>query len=98
MLSPPELSSFHANIVKRFCLTQNVEGRHTTERKDKFEITDPAWTIIGGGKWTINEVARTMRNDFTIAHNNRIYQIEKGVRSKEVMVEERINGSHAHNP
>jgi transposase len=36
---------------------------------------------------------RALRNDFTIAHNSRLYQIEKGVRSKEVTVEERVNGS-----
>lgn len=36
---------------------------------------------------------RTMRNDFTIAHNSKLYQIENGVRSKEVTVEERVNGS-----
>jgi transposase len=36
---------------------------------------------------------RTLRNDFTIAHNSKLYQIEKGVRTKEVTVEERVNGS-----
>ena len=35
---------------------------------------------------------RTLRNDFTIAHNSKLYQIENGVRSKEVTVEERVNG------
>jgi hypothetical protein len=36
---------------------------------------------------------RTLRNDFTVAHNSRLYQIEKGVSSKKVTVEERVNGS-----
>ncbi|HAM52642.1 MAG TPA: ISNCY family transposase [Nitrospiraceae bacterium] len=36
---------------------------------------------------------RSLRNDFTVAHNSKLYQIEKGVKSKEVTVEERINGS-----
>jgi transposase len=36
---------------------------------------------------------RTVRNDFTIAHNRKLYQIEKGVRAKQVTVEERVNGS-----
>ena len=36
---------------------------------------------------------RTLRNDFTIAHNSKLYQIENGVRSKDVTVEERVNGS-----
>lgn len=36
---------------------------------------------------------RALRNDFTIAHNSKLYQIEKGIRSKEVTVQERVNGS-----
>jgi len=36
---------------------------------------------------------RTLRNDFTVAHNRKLYQIDKGIRTKEVTVEERINGS-----
>jgi hypothetical protein len=36
---------------------------------------------------------RTLRNDFTIAHNGKLYQIESSVRAKEVTVEERVNGS-----
>jgi len=36
---------------------------------------------------------RALRNDFTIAHNSKLYQIEKGIRAKEVTVEERVNGS-----
>lgn len=34
-----------------------------------------------------------LRNDFTVAHEGRLYQVEDIIRSKEVMVEERINGS-----
>ena len=36
---------------------------------------------------------RALRNDFTVAHNRKLYQIEKSIRSKEVTVQERINGS-----
>jgi len=36
---------------------------------------------------------RTLRNDFTIAHNRRLYQIEHGVRAKKLTVEEMVNGS-----
>jgi hypothetical protein len=36
---------------------------------------------------------RTLRNDFTIAHNGNLYQVESSVRAKEVTVEERVNGS-----
>lgn len=36
---------------------------------------------------------RTARNDDTIAHNGRLYQIECAVKTRKVTVEERINGS-----
>jgi hypothetical protein len=36
---------------------------------------------------------RALRNDFTIAHNGKLYQIESNVRAKEVTVEERVDGS-----
>ena len=34
-----------------------------------------------------------LRNDFTVAHNKKLYQIEDNVRAKSVMVEERTDGS-----
>lgn len=36
---------------------------------------------------------RTLRNDFTIAHNSKLYQIENALRASKVMVEERLDGS-----
>jgi transposase len=36
---------------------------------------------------------RTLKNDFTIAHHGKLYQIDKAVKSKEVMVQERVDGS-----
>ena len=36
---------------------------------------------------------RALRNDFTVAHNSKLYQILDNVRAKKVMVEERVNGS-----
>jgi hypothetical protein len=36
---------------------------------------------------------RTVRNDFTIPYDGKLYQIEDRVKGKKVMVEERINGS-----
>ena len=36
---------------------------------------------------------RALRNDFTIAHNRKLYQIENDINAKRVMVEERIDGS-----
>jgi len=36
---------------------------------------------------------RALRNDFTVVHESKLYQIEDNIRSKEVIVEERINSS-----
>lgn len=36
---------------------------------------------------------RTVRNDNTISHNGRLYQIERSVKTKKVMVEERVDGT-----
>ena len=38
---------------------------------------------------------RTVRNDFTIAHDRKLYQIEEAVKTKKLMVEEYTNGSMA---
>ena len=38
---------------------------------------------------------RTVRNDFTIAHNRRLYQIEEAVTTRKLMVEEYPDGSMA---
>jgi len=35
---------------------------------------------------------RTLRNDFTVAHNSKLYQIKDNVGTKKVIVEERVNG------
>ncbi|MCK4463588.1 MAG: ISNCY family transposase [Candidatus Omnitrophica bacterium] len=36
---------------------------------------------------------RTLRNDFTVAHSGKLYQVLDNVRTEKVMVEDRINGS-----
>ena len=36
---------------------------------------------------------RTVRNDFTIAYNGKLYQIKDVVKAQKVVVEERIDGS-----
>jgi len=36
---------------------------------------------------------RALRNDFTVAHDKKLYQIENNIRTQKVIVEERIDGS-----
>ncbi len=61
VLSPKELSKYHANIVERFCNLQgDIPGayRHGGEY---FEIFDPAWSVLGGGFWEIDDESRMIR-------------------------------------
>src|SRR3989339_29619 len=36
---------------------------------------------------------RSLRNDFTVAHNKKLYQVVDNIKTKNVMVEESVNGS-----
>ena len=36
---------------------------------------------------------RTLRNDFTVAHNRKLYQVEDKVNTLKVMVQDRMDGS-----
>jgi len=50
ILSPKELTKYHANIVERFCMDKGIEGSYDAKR-EKFTITDHEWQIVGGGKF-----------------------------------------------
>jgi len=50
VLSPKDLTKYHANIIERFCMDKGIEGRYDS-RKEKFTIHDHAWFIVGGGKF-----------------------------------------------
>lgn len=39
------------------------------------------------------KTVRTLRNDYTIAHNTKLYQIQDNLSAKEVIVEERVDGA-----
>ena len=39
------------------------------------------------------KIIRVLRNDFTVAYNRKLYQIEDNLNAEKVMVEERVNGS-----
>lgn len=36
---------------------------------------------------------RSLRNDFTVTHNKKLYQVAENIKTKNVMVEENVNGS-----
>jgi len=39
------------------------------------------------------KTSHILRNDFTVRHESKLYQVEDNIRAKEVVVEERLNGS-----
>ena len=60
VLSPKEFSQYHANIVERFCLDKGIEGGYDHERK-RYDIYDEEWVIVGGGKFEIDAIKKTVR-------------------------------------
>jgi hypothetical protein len=59
VMSPKELSFFHANIVERFCLLNQIAGQYNA-KKDFFRIRDGEWAVIGGGVFEIDDEAKVI--------------------------------------
>lgn len=59
VLSPKELSIYHANIVERFFTIRKLKGAYNS-RKDYFTIQEDDWNIAGGGFWVIDEDKKTL--------------------------------------
>jgi len=60
VFSPKELAPYHAHIVERFCIERGIRGAHEVEGK-RFSIHDPGWTVVGGGKYEIDQEHRYIR-------------------------------------
>jgi transposase len=76
-------------------------GRHLADHNKRFavkakepeDLHRPIPAGLDLDKILCIRTMRALRNDFTIAHNRKLYQIEQSVRAKELMVEEMVNGS-----
>ena len=60
ILSPQELSIYHANIVERFCSLRKIEGAFNLKR-DHFKIFNSNWNVLGGGRWEIKGAKKVIR-------------------------------------
>jgi hypothetical protein len=60
VLSPKELTKYHANIVERFCMDKSIEGTYDAKR-EKFLVTDRSWQVVGGGKFERDEHKKTIK-------------------------------------
>ena len=67
--------------------------RFAVKAKDPSDLHRAIPTGLNLDKILCIRTTRTLRNDFTIAHNRRLYQIEHGVRAKKLTVEEMVNGN-----
>lgn len=60
LFSPTELIKYHADIVERFCLERKISGHYNKDKKS-FDIDDPAWFIVGGGKFDWDKKGKIIR-------------------------------------
>ncbi len=59
VLSPKDLSIYHANIVERFCAQKGIEGSYNG-KKDFFAIYEMGWAVMGGGFWMVDDAKKTL--------------------------------------
>ena len=60
VFSPKEFAPYHADIVERFCLEKGLHGSYDSRSK-RFDIHDPGWVIVGGGKFEIDKAEKYIR-------------------------------------
>jgi hypothetical protein len=59
--------------------------------KGNMHMKLPRWTKLSRILCIKNQ--RSLRNDFTVAHNKKLYQVVDNIKTKNVTVEENVNGS-----
>lgn len=80
VLSPKELTKYHANIVERFCMDKGIEGSYDA-RREKFFISDSSWQVLGGGKFERDGSKKTI----TFSDNSMAYGKFKGAGMQEML-------------
>jgi hypothetical protein len=60
VLAPQGLMKYHANIVERFCIDNDIEGNYDSERK-RYKVRDQSWIVAGGGKFAIDRKQKTIK-------------------------------------
>jgi hypothetical protein len=60
IFSPKEFSKYHADLVRRFCRERGVDGVYNDQLK-RFDIRDPSWDILGGGKFEMDRQKGILR-------------------------------------
>lgn len=60
VFSPKEMTSYHAGIMELFCEERGIAGAYEGEDK-RYNVFDPQWVVIGGGKFEIDTEKKTLR-------------------------------------
>jgi len=67
--------------------------RFSVRPRDKDDVHRPLPRGMDLNAFLCIKTERTLRNDFTVAHNHKLYQIEDATRASKVIVQDRMDGS-----
>jgi transposase len=67
--------------------------RFSVQPREKEDVHRPLPRGIDLNAILCIKTERTLRNDFTVAHNHKLYQIEEATKASKVMVQDRMDGS-----
>jgi len=60
VFSPKEFTPYHAGLVEQFCKEKGLKGVYDTKNK-RFDIQEPAWIVVGGGKFERDDREKHIR-------------------------------------
>ncbi|HUU44953.1 MAG TPA: hypothetical protein VM118_04405 [Acidobacteriota bacterium] len=60
VLSPTELTKFHAHIVKRFCGLHEDLSSSSPHSQEEILIDQRGWRVRGGGRFRLDQRSRTL--------------------------------------
>jgi hypothetical protein len=78
-------------FLKQYLPKHNKKFRVSPKNKTNIHVKPEPYSNLD--KYLCLKTQRTVRNDQTVAHNKKLYQIEEKITSRKVIVEERLNGS-----
>jgi hypothetical protein len=67
--------------------------RFTVGPKEKDDLHRPLAKGVDLDAILCIKTNRALRNDFTVAHNRKLYQVEDTIKASKVMIQDRIDGS-----
>lgn len=93
VLSPAGLSAYHANIVERFCLGEQIEGVYRTGKMDDFKVHDAGWDIVGGGYWQIDDAEKRL----SLSGSSQVYgRFDSAGLAKRILSHDEMAGYDVH--